>query len=96
MKDPNVNTTYTGLLHKYQPSAEHHPCYSGLQVQGAATTPGGAAGNRTLVQTRNPYAFYMLSRLLVFDDGPESDTQAIAYPLKFSPFAKGGLRLTLN
>jgi hypothetical protein len=38
----------------------------------------------------------MLSRLLVFDDGPESDTQAIAYPLKFSPFAKGGLRLTLN
>jgi len=56
----------------------------------------GAAGNRTLVQTRNPYAFYMLSRLLVFDDGPESDTQAIAYPLKFSPFAKGGLRLTLN
>ena len=39
MKDPNVNTTYTGLLHKYQPSAEHHPCYSGLQVQGAATTP---------------------------------------------------------
>ena len=57
---------------------------------------GGAAGNRTLVQTRNPYAFYMLSRLLVFDDGPESDTQAIAYPLKFSPFAKGGLRLTLN
>lgn len=56
----------------------------------------GAAGNRTLVQTRNPYAFYMLSHLLVFDDGPESDTQAIAYPLKFSPFAKGGLRLTLN
>ena len=39
MKDPNVNTTYTGLLHKYQPSAEHHPCYSGLQVQGTATTP---------------------------------------------------------
>ena len=39
VKDPNVNTTYTGLLHKYQPSAEHHPCYSGLQVQGTATTP---------------------------------------------------------
>lgn len=38
----------------------------------------GAAGNRTLVQTRNPYAFYMLSRLLIFDDGPERDTQAIA------------------
>ena len=56
----------------------------------------GAAGNRTLVQTRNQYAFYMLSRLLVFDDSPESGIQAIAYPLKFSPFAKGGLRLTLN
>lgn len=55
----------------------------------------GAAGNRTLVQTRNPYAFYMLSFLLVFDDGPEKSTQAIAYPLEFSPFAKGGLRLTL-
>ena len=39
MKDPNVNTTYTGLLHKHQPSAEHHPCYSGLQVQGTANTP---------------------------------------------------------
>lgn len=38
----------------------------------------GAAGDRTLVQTWNPYAFYMLSRLLVFDDGPESGTQAIA------------------
>ena len=56
----------------------------------------GAAGNRTLVQTRNPYAFYMLSFLLFFDDGPEKSTQAIAYPLEFSPFAKGGLRLTLN
>ena len=56
----------------------------------------GPGENRTPVQTRKPYAFYMLSRLLVFDDGPESDTQAIAYPLKFSPFAKGGLRLTLN
>ena len=39
MKDPNVNTTYTGLLHKHQPSAEHHPCYSGLQVQGTAISP---------------------------------------------------------
>lgn len=55
----------------------------------------GAAGNRTLVQTRNPYAFYMLSFLLFFDYGPEKSTQAIAYPLDFSPFAKGGLRLTL-
>ena len=47
MKDPNVNTTYTGLLHKYQPSAEHHPCYSGLQVQGAATTPAARYFNYT-------------------------------------------------
>ena len=47
VKDPNVNTTYTGLLHKYQPSAEHHPCYSGLQVQGAATTPAARYFNYT-------------------------------------------------
>ena len=57
---------------------------------------GGAAGNRTLVQTRNQYAFYMLSFLLVFDDGTEKSTQAIAYPLEISPFVKGGLRLTLH
>ncbi len=56
----------------------------------------GPGENRTPVQTRKPYAFYMLSFLLFFDDGPEKSTQAIAYPLEFSPFAKGGLRLTLN
>lgn len=39
---------------------------------------GGAAGNRTLVQTRNPYAFYMLSRLLVFVGSLERGTQATA------------------
>lgn len=38
----------------------------------------GVAGFRTLVQTRNQYAFYMLSRLLVFIDRPERGTQAIA------------------
>ena len=38
-KDPNVITTYIGRLHKISPSAEHHPCYSGLQVQGAANSP---------------------------------------------------------
>ena len=27
----------------------------------------GAAGSRTLVQTRNEYAFYMLSWLLIFE-----------------------------
>ena len=37
----------------------------------------GAAGNRTLVQTRNPYAFYMLSFLLFFEYSPEKSTQTI-------------------
>lgn len=43
----------------------------------------GAAGFRTLVQTRNLYAFYMFSHLLVFVSSPESDTQATAYLLNF-------------
>ena len=33
----------------------------------------GAAGSRTPVQTRNPYAFYMLSLSLVFVNGPAKD-----------------------
>ena len=50
-----------------------------LQTYRAAYAPftGGAAGNRTLVQTRNPYAFYMLSFLLVFEYSPEKSTQTI-------------------
>ncbi len=35
----------------------------------------GAAGNRTLVQTRNQYAFYMRSFLLVFERRTEKSTQ---------------------
>jgi hypothetical protein len=31
---------------------------------------GGAAGGRTPVQTRNPYAFYMLIQSLVVGRGP--------------------------
>ena len=33
----------------------------------------GAAGSRTPVQTRNPYAFYMLSPPSVFVNGPAVD-----------------------
>ena len=37
--DPNVNATYKGQLHKRQTSDWHHPCCSGLQVQGTAISP---------------------------------------------------------
>ena len=50
----------------------------------------GAAGFRTLVQTRNLRAFYMLSRLLVFVGSPERDTQAAAYLLNFRPLPGEG------
>ena len=72
VKDTNVNTTYTGLLHKHQPSAEHHPCYSGLQVQGAATTPAarsvilylGIAPVSMISSKDSPLWFRHYSRLL--------------------------------
>ncbi|WP_455504343.1 hypothetical protein, partial [Blautia sp.] len=35
----NVNATYKGQLHKIQASDWHHPCCSGLQVQGTAISP---------------------------------------------------------
>ena len=35
-----ISTPHTrGGFTKPMPSAQHHPCYSGLQVQGTATTP---------------------------------------------------------
>ena len=36
-----------GSYNKQKPSAEYHPCYSGLQVQGAATTPAARYFNYT-------------------------------------------------
>lgn len=33
------NATYQGQLCKSSPSAQYHPCYSGLQVQGTASAP---------------------------------------------------------
>ena len=41
----------------------------------------GAGGNRTLVQTRNQYAFYMLSLLLVFVSNPATDSLIEPYSL---------------
>ena len=37
--DPNINITYRGQPCRLPPSAQYHPCYSGLQVQGTANTP---------------------------------------------------------
>ena len=45
----------------------------------------GAAGNRTLVQTWNQYAFYMLSRLLIFEPGSGKGTQCRILSFKISP-----------
>ncbi len=33
------NVAYQGQLCRSTPSAQYHPCYSGLQVQGTASTP---------------------------------------------------------
>ena len=37
--DPDINATFQRQLHQHMPSAQYHPCYSGLQVFGTATTP---------------------------------------------------------
>ena len=37
------NVTYQGQLCRSTPSAQYHPCYSGLQVQGTASTPAARA-----------------------------------------------------
>ena len=87
MKDPNVNTTYTGLLHKYQPSAEHHPCYSGLQVQGAATTPAARYFNYTcytcLLSRCEPLNHEQLAQALL----PRTYTNIILIYINISPFS---------
>lgn len=44
----------------------------------------GAGGIRTLVQTGNTQAFYMLILLLIFDTKQTTDRQLCAYFLKFS------------
>lgn len=48
----------------------------------------GVGGIRTLVQTSNTQAFYMLILLLVFDWRQRADTQLPAYLLRFSNFSR--------
>ena len=43
----------------------------------------GAGGNRTRVQTRKPYAFYMLIPAFIFVMQQDLDHQLHPYPLKF-------------
>ena len=43
---------------------------------------GGAGGSRTRVQTRRPYAFYMLIPVEIFEKRQESDDQPLPYLLK--------------
>ena len=48
----------------------------------------GAGGSRTLVQTRNTQAFYMLILSLVFDKSKETDTLNLNLASYLNPFAK--------
>ena len=49
----------------------------------------GVRGNRTLVQTRKPYAFYMLIPALVFVMQQDPDHQLHPYPQRFSSRHRG-------
>ena len=44
---------------------------------------GGAGGSRTLVQTRKPYAFYMLIFAFVFECKQDQSHLLAPYPLSF-------------
>jgi len=46
---------------------------------------GGSGGNRTLVRTRKPYAFYMLIPAFIFVMQQDPDHQLHPYPLKLHP-----------
>ena len=50
----------------------------------------GPGGNRTLVQTRKPYAFYMLISAFGFraQARPEPPTYALAFKISFRPQGK--------
>ena len=52
---------------------------------GEVHSPCGAGGSRTLVQTVNRCAFYMLIRWLVVGAAPDIGTQGHPYPLLFHP-----------
>ena len=45
----------------------------------------GSGGNRTLVRTRKPYAFYMLIPAFIFVMQQDPDHQLHPYPLKLHP-----------
>ena len=45
----------------------------------------GGGGNRTLVRTRKPYAFYMLIPAFIFVMQQDPDHQLHPYPLKLHP-----------
>jgi len=49
---------------------------------------GGAAGSRTRVQTRRPYAFYMLSSDLVFVHKLDQNHRLMPYLLNFASTAE--------
>ena len=52
-----------------------------IVITGFIKTVSGAGGSRTLVQTRKPYAFYMLIPVRIFVKQQEPDDQLLPYPL---------------
>ena len=56
----------------------------------------GAGGSRTLVQTRKPYAFYMLIFAWIFVYRQDRSHQSIPYPLKFRERCEESLKLFPN
>ena len=58
---------------------------SGRWTSSPGLSVGGSGGNRTLVRTRKPYAFYMLIPAFVFVMLQDLGYQQHPYPLKFHP-----------
>ncbi len=54
---------------------------SSSRIPGTSKGEGGAGGSRTLVQTRDRYAFYMLIPLLIVGSGTGRSTQTKPYSL---------------
>lgn len=59
------------------------------EVETEAEVTSGAGGGRTLVQTWNQYAFYMLSSHLVLVHRQANCYQSMPYPLRASELSRG-------
>ena len=69
-RNPHVNTSYSVLRHNIHPLQSHHPCCSGLQVQGTAISPASASDNITQipVQVKKIMGFSIKKLIPLFFD----------------------------